>query len=118
MKKKSKGKSSVRRRIAIPDCKHFTGYKPCFPETNCLEECVDPKPRGARILIINLEAMGNVLVTTTLLPAIKRTYPESTVFWVTLKNAAPLLLYNQYIDNVFVWEPESWLILQAMHFDR
>jgi heptosyltransferase-2 len=61
--------------------------------------------------------MGNVLVTTTLLPAIKRTYPESTVFWVTLKNAAPLLLYNQYIDNVFVWEPESWLILQAMHFD-
>lgn len=103
--------------MAIPDCKQFTGYKPCFPDTNCLEKCVDPKPRGAKILIINLEAMGNVLVTTTLLPAIKRKYPESTVFWITLRNAAPLLLYNSFIDRVFVWEPESWLVLQAMQFD-
>lgn len=117
MKKKSKAKSSVRKRISIPDCKHFTGYKPCFPDTNCLEKCVDPKPRGSKILIINLEAMGNVLVTTTLLPAIKRKYPQSTVFWITLRNAAPLLLYNQYIDKVFVWEPQSWLVLQAMQFD-
>jgi len=117
MKKKSKGKNSVRRRTAVPDCKHFTGYKPCFPDTNCMEKCVDPRPRGTKILIINLEAMGNVLVTTTLLSAIKRKYPESTVYWITLGNAAPLLLYNQCIDKVFVWEPESWLVLQALQFD-
>ncbi|MBI3194871.1 MAG: glycosyltransferase family 9 protein [Ignavibacteriae bacterium] len=101
----------------MPDCKHFTGYKPCFPNTNCLEECVDPQPRGTRILIINLEAMGNVLVTTSLLPAIKRKYKQSTVYWITLKNAYRLLDNNPYIDKAFVWEPESWLKLQAMEFD-
>jgi heptosyltransferase-2 len=61
--------------------------------------------------------MGNVLVTTSLLPAIKRKYPESTITWITLKNAAPLLQGNPLIDRVYLWEPESWLILQEMTFD-
>ena len=103
--------------LTIPDCKHFNGYKPCFPNTNCLNECVDPKPRGTKILIINLEAMGNVLVTTSLLPAIKRKYKNSTIYWITLKNAYRLLDNNPLIDKVFVWEPESWMKLQSMKFD-
>lgn len=112
-----KTKSKSKKRIRIPDCKHFTGYKPCFPDTDCLEECVDPQSRGTNILIINLEAMGNVLVTTTLLPAIKRKYPESTISWITLRNAYRLLDNNEYLDHVYVWEPESWLRLQSMRFD-
>src|SRR5512137_1867749 len=100
-----------------PACKHFTGYKPCFPNTNCLEGCVDFDPIGTRILIVNLDAMGNVLVTTSILPAIKRKYPSSHVAWITLKDAAPLLANNPYIDAVYLWEPESWLVLQHVAFD-
>jgi ADP-heptose:LPS heptosyltransferase len=103
--------------LTIPSCKHFTGYKPCFPGINCLDGCHRDDPIGTKILIVNLDAMGNVLVTTSLLPAIKRKYPESTVTWITLKNAAPLLQENPLIDRVFLWEPESWLILQEMMFD-
>lgn len=118
MKKK---KAPIRRKqstkIVIPDCKHFTGYKPCFPGTVCLDECVDPQPRGTRILIINLDAMGNVLVMTSLLPAIKRKYPQSHISWITEKNAYRLLDNNPYVDTVYVWEPESWLILRQMNFD-
>ncbi len=51
--------------------------------------------------------MGNVLVTTSLLPAIKRKYPESTVTWITLKNAAPLLQENPLIDRVFSGSPKA-----------
>lgn len=102
---------------AIPDCKHFNGYKPCFPGTNCLEQCVEHDPIGKTILIVNLDAMGNVLVTTSLLPALKRAYPRSSISWITLKNAAPLLRFNPYLDRVYVWEPEAWLILQQMKFD-
>ncbi len=105
------------RPIAIPDCKHFQGYKPCFPGTDCLEECADPAPRGKRILIINLEAMGNVLVTTTLLPALKRKYPVSTITWITLKNAYRLLDHNPLVDEVLVWEPEAWMKLSGRTFD-
>jgi heptosyltransferase-2 len=103
--------------IPIPACKHFTGYKPCFPGENCLQECVQCRPIGTKILIVNLDAMGNVLVTTALLPALKRKYPESSISWITLTNAAPLLQHNPLIDRVYIWEPESWLILGRMSFD-
>jgi ADP-heptose:LPS heptosyltransferase len=106
-----------RKSLKIPDCKHFTGYKPCFPYVDCLGECADNVPRGKRILIVNLDAMGHVLVTTSLLPAIKRKYPKSHISWITLANAAGLLENNQYLDRVYVWGPESWLVLQSMKFD-
>jgi ADP-heptose:LPS heptosyltransferase len=106
-----------RKSLRIPDCKHFTGYKPCFPYVDCLDECADNVPRGKRILIINLDALGHVLVTTSLLAAIKRKYPKSHISWITLPNAAGLLENNGYVDRVYVWEPESWLILQSMKFD-
>jgi heptosyltransferase-2 len=101
----------------VPDCRRFTGYKPCFPGTQCYRECVDPWPAGTSILIINLDAMGNVLVTTSILPALKRLYPVSHISWITLKNAAPLLASNPFIDRVHLWEPEQWLILQSQSFD-
>jgi len=103
--------------ITIPDCKRFTGYKPCFPQTRCYEACVNLDPIGTRILIINLDAMGNVLVTTSILPSLKRKYPVSRISWITLKNAYRLLENNPYLDDIYVWEPESRLILQQMEFD-
>lgn len=117
MKKIRKVPKRKKQKLTVPDCKYFTGYKPCFPGTVCLDECVNPNPRGTRILIVNLDAMGNVLVTTTLLPAIKRKYPQSHITWITEKNTYRLLENNPYLDAVFVWEPESWLILKSMKFD-
>lgn len=115
MKKKVKKKK--KNGIVIPDCKRFTGYKPCFPGTKCYQECIDPLPIGMKILIVNLDAMGNVLVTTSILPALKRKYPESHISWITLRNAAPLLANNSFLDRVYVWEPESWMVLGQMQFD-
>ena len=102
---------------SVPDCRRFTGYKPCSPGTQCYKQCVDPAPYGTTILIINLDAMGNVLVTTSILPALKRLYPQSHISWITLKNAAPLLAFNPYVDRVHLWEPEQWLILRSLKFD-
>ncbi len=116
MKKKTV-KKSRRSRIVIPDCKNFTGYKPCFPATRCYEECVDHRALGTTILIVNLDAMGNVLATTAILPALKRKYPVSTISWITQKNTAPLLWNNPYLDHVYTWEPENWLIIQQLKYD-
>ncbi|MBS4035711.1 MAG: glycosyltransferase family 9 protein [Ignavibacterium sp.] len=102
----------------IPDCKRFSGYKPCFPDHNCWEDgCKDNIPTGTKILIINLDAMGDVLMTTAQLPSIKMKYPNSTIYWVTLKIAAPLLKHNEYIDHIFSYDAESILILSQMEFD-
>jgi len=116
MKKKKTAKAH-KQRIVIPDCKRFTGYKPCFPGTRCYQECADPLPIGKRILIVNLDAMGNVLVTTSILPALKRKYPRSHISWITLKNARPLLENNPLLDRVYVWEPEAWMVLGQIQFD-
>jgi ADP-heptose:LPS heptosyltransferase len=102
----------------IPSCKRFTGYKPCFPDHNCWEDgCKDNIPVGTKILIINLDAMGDVLMTTAQLPGIKRKFPASTIWWITLKIAAPLLQNNRYIDNVLTYDAESLSILSLMKFD-
>jgi heptosyltransferase-2 len=103
--------------VKIPDCKLFTGYKPCIPGKKCIEECNEEKPFGTKILIISLEAMGSVLMSTTQLPQIKRKYPISTIYWLTLKGSVLLLDNNPYIDKIFVWDFENILILKEIHFD-
>ncbi len=104
--------------IEIPDCKRFGGYKPCIPYKTCYEGCAHPdRPFGKKILIINLDAMGDVLMTTAQLAPIKRKYAESYVAWITLRSAAPLLAGNPLIDDVFPWDAESFLILEQMKFD-
>lgn len=102
----------------VLSCKNFNGYKPCFSDHNCWENgCKNYIPMGTRILIINLDAMGDVLMTTAQLPAIKRKYPDSTIYWITLKNAVGLLYNNPYIDRVLPFDFESELILSQMDFD-
>lgn len=105
-------------RFEIPKCKNFSGYKPCFPYYNCLENgCKENNPIGKKILIINLDAMGDVIMTTAQLQGLKRKYPESTIYWITLKNAFPLLLHNPLIDYPLEWNFENILFLQQMEFD-
>jgi len=101
----------------IPSCKRFTGYKPCYPDHNCWEDgCKDNIATGTKILIINLDAMGDVLMTTAQLPALKRKFPESTIYWFTLKSSAPLLYNNEFVDQVFEYNAESISILNEMEF--
>lgn len=102
----------------LPSCKNFTGYKPCFPGHNCLTDgCKEENPHGIQILIINFDAMGDVLMTTAQLPALKRKFPVSTIYWVTLKSAVPLLQNNPYLYKVFGYDYESFSILSQIKFD-
>ena len=102
----------------IPNCKNFTGYKPCFSDHNCWEDgCKDNIPIGTKILIINLDAMGDVLMTTAQLPLLKKRFPESTIYWITLKLASPLLYNNPLIDMVFDYGGEAISVLQNIKFD-
>ncbi len=100
----------------VPDCRLFTGYKPCVPFKLC-EGCQDRLPHGTRILLINLDALGTVLATTAQLPALKRRYPHSHFTWMTRKNALPLLENNPYIDHLVEWNDENRLVLLQQKFE-
>ncbi|MEI7811020.1 MAG: glycosyltransferase family 9 protein [Ignavibacteria bacterium] len=104
--------------LEIPKCKRFTGYKPCLPGHDCLVEgCQYHIPIGVKILIINLDAMGDILMTTAQLAGLKRKFPESTVYWVTLKPTVPLLQNNPLVDKAMPYDFETLSVLSCMEFD-
>ena len=107
--------------FSLPACKKFSGYKPCFSYKNCLEfGCQQDIPEnkiGTKILVVSLDALGNVLDNTAFLPALKRKFPVSTVYLLTMPNAEQILFNNAYIDKVFVWTDEHRMILRNMEFD-
>ncbi len=100
-----------------PDCRRFTGYRPCSPERADCRGCADFAPRGERILLINLDSMGDVLRSTAVLHPLKGKYPESHVTWVTLPRAAPLLENNPLVDRVLPADASLPLILETLEFD-
>ena len=107
--------------LIIPRCKNFSGYKPCFSHAKCLElGCQHDTPEhrlGTKILIISLDALGAVLANTSILPAIKRKFPVSTIYWMTMGNAEKILFNNPLIDRVFIWNDEHRMILRNITFD-
>ncbi len=107
--------------LQIPRCKNFSGYKPCFSYKDCLQNgCQqenDNTKLGTKILIISLDALGNVLDNTPILPAIKRKFPVSTIYWITMPGADKILFNNPYIDKVFTWTDEHRMIIRNIKFD-
>ncbi|MGD1006139.1 MAG: glycosyltransferase family 9 protein [Ignavibacteriaceae bacterium] len=107
--------------LKIPRCKNFNGYKPCFSYENCLENGCQHENEGTKtgvkILIISLDALGNVLDNTPVLYAIKRKFPVSTIFWITMPGAEKILLNNPFIDKVFTWTDEQRMIARQVEYD-
>ena len=61
-----------------------------------------------RILIIRLSALGDVVMASGLIPAIRSQYPHAHLAWLTEAPAAPLLKHNPRLDEVIIWPKEPW----------
>ncbi|MEC7641726.1 MAG: glycosyltransferase family 9 protein, partial [Nitrospinota bacterium] len=102
--------------IIKPDCRYFDGEKPCKFKRPC-EGCDEYNPMGKRILIVKLAAIGDVLRTTALLPALKNEYPESYITWVVDAPSFGLLQGSRFIDRLFEFNEESRMRLSVEDFD-
>ena len=98
------------------DCKYFTGYKPCGWKRPC-DGCSHYEPVTKRIAVVSLEALGAVLRSTCLLPAIKREWPGCHITWITYPNAKALLDNNQMIDRLLVVDVTTQAVLEHLKFD-
>ncbi|MES2856264.1 MAG: glycosyltransferase family 9 protein, partial [Bdellovibrionota bacterium] len=87
--------------MPMTECRHFNGYKPCGKSQTCDSKCSSLAVATTRVLIIHLEALGAVMRSTALLPAIRRRFQNSHITWVTQKPADQLLKNNSMIDRVF-----------------
>ncbi|MBF0503191.1 MAG: glycosyltransferase family 9 protein [Candidatus Riflebacteria bacterium] len=90
------------------DCRHFRGDKPCqysgkrYCGPRGRLPCGHYEPLGPLTLVIKLGALGDVLRTTTLLPAIERVRPDGCVAWITQPAAIPLL------EGAGLWKTLPW----------
>ncbi len=102
------------------DCRYYEGAKPCVfhkRDGRLCENCEDYERISYRILIVKLAAVGDVLRTTSILPALKRKYAGAHITWITKSSAAPLLKGNTNIDRVLVTEGDFTEYLLNERFD-
>ncbi len=98
------------------NCRLFNGYRPCFPRYVCTG-CTEALTFDRMILLINLDAMGDVLMTTCMLESIHRAQPKALLTWVTLPEHLPLLANNPRIDRIWPYDFRTVSILEAIGFD-
>jgi heptosyltransferase-2 len=71
-----------------------------------------------RILIVKLDAMGDVLRSTALLPPLAKVHPHAAITWITRKESVPLLQRNPFVAEILELGPETLVQLQTRVFDR
>jgi len=71
-------------------------------------------PEPKRILLIRLEHIGDVLLTTPALRALRKRYPQAQIDVLVRDFAAPVLQGNKNVDNVIVWNA-PWLSKLGTH---
>lgn len=99
------------------DCRHFLGDKPCRFRRTC-PECPHYDPIGQRILVVKLAAVGDVLRTTPLLPALKEQFPRSQITWISRPSGVEVLENLPEIDRLLATDLDNVVGLQAERFDR
>ena len=113
------GGADAKREIAF-DCKFFLGDRPCtWHKTNgALCVCDHYQRVEQRLLIIKLDAMGDVLRTTALLPSLAETHPGAAITWITRGESRPLLERNPYITEIVAYGEDALTQLSVRRFDR
>jgi heptosyltransferase-2 len=102
------------------DCRYFLGDRPCVWHKREGAVCVCPRYDQVRerLLIVKLDAMGDVLRSTALLPLIAAEHPGAAITWLTRIESVPLLQNNPYVGEVVAYGPDSSVMLAAREFDH
>ncbi len=102
------------------DCHYFKGNMPCtFHKQQGIHcaNCQYYEKIAFKILIIKLDAVGDVLRTTCLLQGLKGKYQDSHITWLTRKNAVELFENNDLVDTVLDCSIESLIQIQLEKYD-
>ncbi|MFI5236427.1 MAG: glycosyltransferase family 9 protein [Ignavibacteriales bacterium] len=106
--------------ILKKDCRFFSGDKPChYHKENGIkcDDCNYYQPISNKILIIKLDAVGDVLRTTSILIPLKKKYPKSYIVWCTKFDSKELFQKNSLVDEIIIADEDARFRLQAEDFD-
>jgi len=102
-------------------CKHFKGDRPCkyywIDRSWDCSICEHHNPFKERILLIKLDALGDVVRATALAEGIKKKYPNSELTWLTTNGAKFFVDSNPFVDRVLEYNSENARRLQFEKFN-
>ena len=103
------------------DCLHFEGDRPCkfywIDRSVCWNCNNHYKKTKQRILLIKLDAVGDVIRTTPLAEGIKKKFPNSHLTWLVAKAGSEFLENNPYIDRILTFTSENTNPLLCEYFN-
>ncbi|MCB4790990.1 MAG: glycosyltransferase family 9 protein [Elusimicrobia bacterium] len=108
------------------NCIHFSLDRPCKFHKKSGIHCSDCKnyitissnlKKHTRILIVKLDAMGDVLRTTFLLPGLKDKYKNSYITWLVAPESVDILDGNPYVDRIWTLDKDIFSHITAEKFD-
>ena len=102
------------------DCRFFLGDRPCtwHKSEGAVCTCLRYEQVREHVLIVKLDAMGDVLRTTCLLPGIAHAHPGAAITWLTRPESVPLIKGNPYVAETITYGPDAHVHLLSREFDR
>jgi len=102
------------------DCKYFYSDRPCkFHKLHGVVcQCEYYAETESRLLIVKLDAMGDVLRTTAMLPPLAKQYPGARIDWITRPESLPLLANNPFIHSAIGYGTDALVRLQTTTYDH
>ncbi|MBI3542543.1 MAG: glycosyltransferase family 9 protein [Deltaproteobacteria bacterium] len=87
-----------------------------------------PVARKSKILVVRPDRIGDVVLSTPVLEALKHSYPDAEIHMLVRESVVPVVQHNPFLSNVVTYSPESnhagfagvWRLmraLQSQHYD-
>ena len=75
-------------------------------KTSDFETLLDEDDKGKRVLYVIPESIGDVLMSTSLFPSIKRLYPDYNLYVATKPEHEAVLSGNPHVHKVLAYNPQ------------
>lgn len=69
-----------------------------------------------KILVIQTAFIGDLIMSTSIFPALKELYPESEIDIITIPASSILVKYNPYIKNIYEFDKKSTFFNKIISF--
>jgi heptosyltransferase-2 len=102
------------------DCRHFHPDRPCAPHKDLgvvCDGCGSFEKAEPRLLVLKTAALGDVLRSLSVLPALRAEHPRAHVTWVARAEAFPLFEGVPGVDRLLPYSWETFLRLRRESFD-
>ena len=79
------------------------------------------KDKIKKILVIKFGGIGDILLTTPVLPNLKSYFPEAEINFLTLRHSRDILIDNPYLSRAFTYdksEDKSWCLIKNIRSQK